>query len=155
MSIIFIHRKSNKHHNTICFSNYTVQRRHSQRTHIHPCEYTSCSFGLSATRHSTFLSKQIRHQQPAISCFLSKQINIGHQTPAKRTDWHARKPYPRSIFEDWAVKSSRLSKSPQTSRYLRECRIPLKAQMSLNHEKFALAGSQTRDMRCYRDSCNH
>jgi hypothetical protein len=44
---------------------------------------------------------------------------------------------PRSIFEDCAGNSSRLTKSPQTSRCRREHRSPLKAQTSLNHKKFA------------------
>jgi hypothetical protein len=89
------------------FSNYTVHRRHSQRTHTHPYEYA-----------------------------------------------HAN-PTPRSIFEDRAGKSSRLTKSPQAPRCRRERRLPLKAQMSLNPEKFAPTGSRTQDLRCYRGSCNH
>jgi hypothetical protein len=61
----------------------------------------------------------------------------------------------RSIFEDGAGKSSRLTKSPQTSRCRRERRLPLKAQTPLNLEKFALTGSRTQDLRCYWGSCNH
>jgi hypothetical protein len=64
-------------------------------------------------------------------------------------------PTPRSIFEDYASKSSRLTKSPQASRCRRERRLPLKAQMPLNSEKFAPTGSRTQDLRCYRGSCNH
>jgi hypothetical protein len=70
------------------FSNYTIHRRHSQRTQTHPYEYT-----------------------------------------------HAN-PTPRSIFEDCADKSSRLTKSPQAPRCRRERRLPLKAQTPLNPEKF-------------------
>jgi hypothetical protein len=68
------------------FSNYTIHRRHSQRTHTHPYEYTHAN-------HT-----------------------------------------PRSIFEDCAGKSSRLTKSPQASRCRRERRLPLKAQTPLNPE---------------------
>jgi hypothetical protein len=89
------------------FSNYTIHRRHSQRTHTHPYEYT-----------------------------------------------HAN-PTPRSIFEDYAGKSSRLTKSPQAPRCRRKRRLPLKAQTSLNSEKFAPMESQTQELRCYRGSCNH
>jgi hypothetical protein len=89
------------------FANYTIHRRHSQRTHTHPYEYT-----------------------------------------------HAN-PTPRSIFEDCAGKSSRLTKSPQAPRCRRERRLPLKAQTPLNPEKFAPTGSRTQDLRCYRGSCNH
>jgi hypothetical protein len=64
-------------------------------------------------------------------------------------------PTPRSIFEDCAGKSSRLTKSPQAPRCRRERRLPLKAQMPLNPEKFAPTGSRTQDLRCYRGSCNH
>jgi hypothetical protein len=87
------------------FPNYTIHRRHSQRTHTHLYEYT-----------------------------------------------HAN-PTPRSIFEDYADKSSRLTKSPQAPRCRRERRLPLKAQTSLKHEKFAPTGSRTQDLRCYRGSC--
>jgi hypothetical protein len=89
------------------FANFTIHRRHSQRTHTHPYEYT--------------------------------HVNLT----------------PRSIFEDNAGKSSRLTKSPQASRCRREGRLPLKAQTPLNPEKFAPIGSRTRDLRCYRGSCNH
>jgi hypothetical protein len=41
---------------------------------------------------------------------------------------HARKPYPRIIFENCAGKYSRLTKSPHAPRYRRERRLPLKAQ---------------------------
>jgi hypothetical protein len=54
-----------------------------------------------------------------------------------------------------ADKSSRLTKSPPTSRYRRERRLPLKAQTPLNPEKFAPTRSRTHDLRCYRGSCNH
>jgi hypothetical protein len=84
------------------FPNYTVHRRHSQRTHTHPYEY--------------------KHANPTL----------------------------RSIFEDCAGKSSRLTKSPQAPRCRRERRLPLKAQTPLNLEKFALTGSRTQDLRCYR-----
>jgi hypothetical protein len=87
------------------FANYTIHRRHSQRRHTHPYEYT-----------------------------------------------HAN-PTPRSIFEDCAGKSSRLTKSPQAPRCRRERRLPLKAQTSLKHEKCAPTGSRTQDLRCYRGSC--
>jgi hypothetical protein len=50
------------------FANYPIHRRHSQRTHTHPYEYT-------------------------------------HANPTSR-----------SIFKDWAGKSSRLTKSPQAPR---------------------------------------
>lgn len=40
-------------------------------------------------------------------------------------------PIPKSIFEDWASKLSKLTKSPQTSHYGREHRLPPKAQMSV------------------------
>jgi hypothetical protein len=89
------------------FANYTIHRRHSQRTHTHPYEYT-----------------------------------------------HAN-PTPRSIFEDCAGESSRLTKSPQVPRCRRERRLPLKAPTPLNPEKFAPTRSQTQDLRCYRGSCNH
>jgi hypothetical protein len=89
------------------FANYTIHRRHSQRTHTHPYEYT--------------------------------HIN----------------PTPRSIFEDCAGKSSRLTKSPQAPRCRRERRLPLKAQTPLIPEKFAPTRSRTQDLRCYRGSCNH
>jgi hypothetical protein len=64
-------------------------------------------------------------------------------------------PTPRSIFEDCAGKSSRLTKSPQAPRCRRERRLPLKAQTPLNPEKFAPTGSRTQNPRCYRGSCNH
>jgi hypothetical protein len=89
------------------FLNYTIHRRHSQRTHTNPYEYT--------------------HANPTL----------------------------RSIFEDYAGKSSRLTKSPQAPRCQRERRLPLKAQTPLNPEKFAPTGSRTQDLRCYRGSCNH
>jgi hypothetical protein len=89
------------------FSNYTIHRRHSQRTHTHPYEYT-----------------------------------------------HAN-PTPRSIFEDCAGKSSRLTKSPHAPRCRRERRLPLKAQTPLNPEKFVPMRSRTQDLKCYRGSCNH
>jgi hypothetical protein len=89
------------------FSNYTIHRRHSQRTHTHSYEYT--------------------HANPTL----------------------------RSIFEDRAGKSSRLTKSPQASRGRRERPLPLKAQTPLNPDKFAPTGSRTQDLRCYRGSCNH
>jgi hypothetical protein len=54
-------------------------------------------------------------------------------------------PTPRSIFEAKIDK-----KSPQTSRYRRERRLPLKTQTSLNVEKFAPTGSQIQNLRCYR-----
>jgi hypothetical protein len=65
-----------------------------------------------------------------------------HRRRSQRTHTH---PYEytyaksilRSIFEDCAGKSSRLTKSPQTSRCRRERRLPLKAQTPLNPEKFA------------------
>jgi hypothetical protein len=46
-----------------------------------------------------------------------------------------------SIFEDWAGKSSRLTKSLQAPRCRQERRLPLKAQTPLNFEKFAFMGS--------------
>jgi hypothetical protein len=55
----------------------------------------------------------------------------------------------RSIFEDCAGKSSRLTKSPQAPRCRRERRLPLKAQTPLNPKKFALTGSRTQDLKCY------
>jgi hypothetical protein len=64
-------------------------------------------------------------------------------------------PTPRSIFEDCAGKSSRLTKSPQAPRCRRKRRLSLKAQTPLNPKKFAPTGSQTQDLRCYRSSCNH
>jgi hypothetical protein len=98
-----------RHYRCCFFPNYTyiIHRRHSQRTHTHPYEYT-----------------------------------------------HAN-PTPRSIFEDCASKSSRLTKSPQTPRCRRERCLPLKAQTPLNPEKFASTGSRTQDLRCYRGSRNH
>jgi hypothetical protein len=63
-------------------------------------------------------------------------------------------PTPRSIFEDCAGKSSRLTKSPHATRCRREHRLPLKAQTLLNLEKFAPTGSRTQDLRSYRGSCN-
>jgi hypothetical protein len=89
------------------FSNYTIHRRHSQRTRTHLYEYTHANLT------------------------------------------------PRSIFEDRDVKFSRLTKSPQTSRYRGERRLPLKAQTPLNPEKFAPTRSRTQDLRCYRGSCDH
>jgi hypothetical protein len=62
---------------------------------------------------------------------------------------------PKSIFEDRAGKSSRLTKSPHALRCRRERRLPLKAQTPLNLEKFAPMGNRTQDLRCYRDSCNY
>jgi hypothetical protein len=59
-------------------------------------------------------------------------------------------PTPRSIFEDCASKPSRLTKSPQASRCRRERHLPLKAQTTLNPEKFALTESRTQDLRCYK-----
>jgi hypothetical protein len=78
-----------------------------------------------------------------------------HRRQSKRTYTHPYEythanPTPRSIFEDCAGKSSRLTKSPQASRCQRERRLPLKAQTSLNPEKFAPTGSRTQDLRCYR-----
>jgi hypothetical protein len=64
-------------------------------------------------------------------------------------------PTARSIFEDWAGKSSQLSKSPQAPRCRQERHLPLKTQTPLNLEKFALIGSRTQDLRCYQSSCNH
>jgi hypothetical protein len=92
---------------SLFFSNYTIHRRHSQRTHTHPYEYT-------------------------------------HTNPT-----------PRSIFEDCADKSSRLTKSPQTPRCRQERRLSLKAQTSLNPEKFAPTRSRIQDLRCYQGSCDH
>jgi hypothetical protein len=81
---------------------------------------------------------------------------IGDTHNARSPLWiHARKPYPSSIFEDCADKSSRLTKSPQAPRCRRERHLPLKAQMPLNPEKFAPTGSWTQNLRCYRGSCNH
>jgi hypothetical protein len=40
---------------------------------------------LATEASNSFLSEQTNHQQPANSPFLSKQINISHQPPAKRT----------------------------------------------------------------------
>jgi hypothetical protein len=88
---------NNPHHETYFFVNYTIHRRHSQRTHTHPYEYAHA---------------------------------------------HAN-PTPMSIFKDCAGKSSRLTKSPHAPRYRRERHLPLKAQMSLNPEKFAPTGSRT------------
>jgi hypothetical protein len=62
-------------------------------------------------------------------------------------------PTPRSIFEECAGKSSRLTKSPQAPRCRRERRLPLKAQTPLNLEKFAPTRSRTQDLKCYRGSC--
>jgi hypothetical protein len=77
-------------------------------------------------------------------------------------------PTPMSIFKSCAGKSSRLTKSPQAPRCRRGRRLPLKAQTSLNLEKFAPmwsrtqdlrcyrgSWSRTQDLRCYRGSCNH
>jgi hypothetical protein len=64
-------------------------------------------------------------------------------------------PTHRSIFGDCVGKFSRLTKSPQASHCRRERRLPLKAQTSLNPEKFAPTRSRTQDLRCYRSSCNH
>jgi hypothetical protein len=89
------------------FSNYTIHRRHSQRTPTYPYEYT--------------------HANPIL----------------------------RSIFEDCAGKSSRLTKPPQAPRCRRERRLPLKAQTPLNPEKFAPTGSRTHNLRYYQSSCNH
>jgi hypothetical protein len=83
-----------------------------------------------------------------------------HQRHSQHTHTH---PYeythanltPMSIFEYYAGKSSRLTKSPQASRCLRERRLPLKAQTLLNPEKLAPTGSRTQDLRCYQSSCNH
>jgi hypothetical protein len=107
LQLIQLHATTQAPHDSIFFSNYTMHRRYSQRTHTHPYEYT-----------------------------------------------HAN-PTPRSIFEDCASKSSRLTKSPQTPRCRRERHLPLKAQTPLNPEKFAPTGSRTQDLRCYWGSCDH
>jgi hypothetical protein len=62
-------------------------------------------------------------------------------------------PTHRSIFGDCVGKSSRLTKSPQAPHCRRERRLPLKAQTSLNSEKFASTRSRTQDLRGYRSSC--
>jgi hypothetical protein len=103
---------SNQPANASFFSNYTIHRRHSQRTHTHPYEYT-----------------------------------------------HAN-PTPRSIFEDYAGKSSRwlcrqILKMTMPANPQDWLRLPLKAQTPLNPEKFDLTGSRTQDLRCYRGSCHH
>jgi hypothetical protein len=53
-------------------------------------------------------------------------------------------PTPRSIFEDCAGKSSRLTKSPQAPHRRRERRLPLKAQTPLNTEKSLTRGVEHR-----------
>jgi hypothetical protein len=63
-------------------------------------------------------------------------------------------PTPRSIFKNWADKSSRSTKSPWAPHcWLQRC-LPLKAQLPWNPEKFAPTGNRTQDLRCYRSSCN-
>jgi hypothetical protein len=57
-----------------------------------------------------------------------------------RADKSSRNPTLMSIFEDWASKSSRLTKSPQTPHYRWERHLPLKSQMSLNLEKIHSQG---------------
>jgi hypothetical protein len=54
-----------------------------------------------------------------------------------------------------SVTSAGLTRSPQAPHCRRERRLPLKALTPLNSEKFALTGSRTQDLRCYRCSCNH
>jgi hypothetical protein len=83
-----------------------------------------------------------------------------HRRHSQRTHTHPYEnthanPTPRSIFEDCAGKSSRLTKSPQAPRCRGERRLPLKAQTPLNPEKFAPTRSRTQDLRCYQGSCNH
>jgi hypothetical protein len=72
-----------------------------------------------------------------------------HQRHSQRTHTHPYEcthanPTPRSIFEDCAVKSSRLTKSPQALRCRRERRLPLKAQTPLHPKKFTSTGSRTK-----------
>jgi hypothetical protein len=69
------------------FSNYTIHQRHSQRTHTYPYEYTHVNLFSNYTIHR-------RHSQ---------RTNIH---PYEYTHVN---PTPRSIFEDCAGKSSRLT----------------------------------------------
>jgi hypothetical protein len=83
-----------------------------------------------------------------------------HQRHSQRTHTHPYKythanPTPSSIFEDCAGKSSRLTKSPQPPRCRRERHLPLKAQTTLNPNKFPPTGCRTQELRCYQCSCNH
>jgi hypothetical protein len=112
----------------------------------------------TATKHtsqSCILEITVMSRKSLIFCELHNTSET-LTTHAHSSLWipHAN-PTPRSIFEDCAGKSSRLTKSPQASRCRREHGLPLKAQTPLNPEKFALTGSRTQDLRCYRGSCNH
>jgi hypothetical protein len=83
-----------------------------------------------------------------------KVTNTVHQRHSQRTYTHPYKyahvnPTPRSIFEDCAGKSSKLTKSPQASRCRQEHRLPLKAQTPLNPEKFTFIRSRIQNLRYY------
>jgi hypothetical protein len=113
-----------------------------------------CSQILKVSQITSLLRRVLEHY-----LFFFSNYTI-HQRHSQRMHTHPYEythanPTPRSIFEYCAGKSSRLTKSPQAPRCRRERRLPLKAQTLLNPEKFALTGSRTQDLRCYRGSCNH
>jgi hypothetical protein len=88
-----------------------------------------------------------------------KVTNTVHRRHSQRMYTHPYKymhvnPTSRSIFEDCAGKSSKLTKSPQAPRCRQEHRLPLKAQTPLNPEKFALIRSRTENLIGYRSSRN-
>jgi hypothetical protein len=103
--------------------------------------------GATSYRNSLPACTILIQQYSTCGTLLLEQTISGEYTHAN--------PIPRSIFEDCADKSSRLTKSPQAPRCRRERRLPLKAQTTLKLEKFAPTRSRTQDLMCYRGSCNH
>jgi hypothetical protein len=140
------------------FSNYTIHPRDTHNTRILiPMNTRTRTLPLGASSKTVPANPQdwrSHHRRLAVD------ENVAYHWQPQRTHTH---PYKythanhtlRSIFEDCAGKSSRLTKSPQASRCRRERRLPLKAQTPLNPEKFALTENRTQDLRCYRSSCNH
>jgi hypothetical protein len=64
----------------------------------------------------------------SITFYIGDTHNV-HTHPYEHTRVN---PTPRNIFQDWADKSSRLTKSPEASRCRLERHLPLKAQAPLN-----------------------
>jgi hypothetical protein len=81
---------------------------------------------------------------------LTKYIGDTHNARTHPYEHTHTNPTPRSTFDDWAGKSSSLTKLPQSLRCWWERRLPLKAQTPLNPHKFALTGSRTQDLKCYQ-----
>jgi hypothetical protein len=65
------------------------------------------------------------------------------------------RPTPRSIFEECAGKSSKLTKSPHVPRCRQERHLALKVQTPLNPEKFTPTGSRTQECRKFVLICLH